>query len=237
MKGRFARVPLHAACASILDVRARVLIAICGHIGRGGWAYPSLTTIASLTGVQREHVARAVKELEAAGILHREPGGGRGNPTRYHVFDGGLETVPPMGPFFSETVPSAGTFNAGNVAKTPPETLPQMATRTEEQKELSERAHARARVCEWFMRFRSAYPSRGNCGDPETPARREFEAALTRGVDPEAIIAGAIRRADEVAREGTQPRFVKMSVNWLKDEGWLDRPRPVERRRPVAGMA
>jgi hypothetical protein len=87
------------------------------------------------------------------------------------------------------------------------------------------------------MKFRGVYPSRGDHGDPENPARLQFEAALDRGVDPKAIIAGAERYAAQAARAATPARFIKMSANWLRDEGWNDTPRPVERRRPVAGMA
>jgi hypothetical protein len=84
------------------------------------------------------------------------------------------------------------------------------------------------------MKFWQLYPSRGL--DGEEPARREFIAAIERGVDPEAIITGTEIYAGHVAGNGTPPRFVKSAANWLRDERWIDRPRPVERRRPRAGL-
>jgi hypothetical protein len=81
-----------------------------------------------------------------------------------------------------------------------------------------------------------AYPSRGDHPNPQQPARLEFEAAVDRGVDPQAIVVGAEIYAGQVTSTATPPRFVKTAVNWLKEERWADRPRPVERRRPVAGM-
>jgi hypothetical protein len=60
---------------------------------------------------------------------------------------------------------------------------------------------------------------------------------VDRGVAVKDIIAGAKVWAAQIAENGTEPRFVKSAKNWLKDEGWLDRPRRPVRRRPVAGMA
>jgi DNA-binding MarR family transcriptional regulator len=87
--GRFARIPLWAASAEITPSALRVLIAIAAHLDRTGWAYPSLSTIAGLTGIARKKVPSLIAELEGAGLLRRERSkGGRGNPTRYQVSDG-----------------------------------------------------------------------------------------------------------------------------------------------------
>jgi hypothetical protein len=238
---RFAKIPEHALKANLNLQAHRVLIAIALHADPAGWAWPSLATIDALAGTSRYNTCAAIDQLEKAGLLRRDSSkGGRANPTHYRI-------VGPPAKTGSESDP---VVVSGNRVQIRPPLGPKTGseldckqgltqtpehTRTER---VSERARARARVRESFLKFKSAYPSRGDHGDPETPARREFEAAvLDRGVDPEAIIAGAERYAAQVAIAGTEPRFVKMSANWLKDEGWADRPRPIARRRPVPGMA
>jgi hypothetical protein len=235
MNGRFARVPIWAFRADINLRALRVLGAICAHVDAAGQAYPSLDTIAAMSGVARNKIFSAIDELENAGLLHRNRAtdGGRGNSTRYQIVFQGPGTGPAVGPDISLNRSRRGTcMEAGNRSRQI-ETRPAVGPLTERTEKDSERA----RACELFMRFKNAYPSRGDNGDPEKPARLEFEAALERGVEAEDIIAGAARYAAQVARAGTEPRFVKMAANWLKNESWNDEARPVPRRRPVAGMA
>jgi hypothetical protein len=217
----------------------QVLIVICGHIGPTGWAWPSLTTIAALTGVVRNNVPRILIELESAGVLHRNrsTSGGKGHSTRYQVVLNDPRTSSPSDDVSPQTAsPSDDVYTPQTSSKTPPKRHHPVMTRTEKgtEKEDSERA----RVCEeaWNT-LQVARPGRGSHSDPEIPARREFDAALARGVAAGDIIAGAEAWARAVADTGTEPKYVPMLVTWLKREGWKDRPRPPVRRRLVAGMA
>jgi hypothetical protein len=241
MKGGFARVPIWAASAKITPQGWQVLTAICAHVDPAGWAWPSLDRIAAMTGIERKNVPRIITELEDAGLIHRTRGtGGRGNSTRYQVVFKGPEMFSKTSSLQEDvssenSLPPGGRLAPETSSKTPPKRPRPGRT---EQLNRTDLESERARVSEGFMKARGVYPSRGDHGDPETPARREFETAvLDRGADPEAIVAGAERYAAQVARAGTPPRFVKMFATWLRDEGWNDRPCPVERRRPVAGMA
>lgn len=67
----FAIVPLIAAKSSTISAADfRVLIAIAHHADeRGEGAYPSMATIAELTGMLRGDIPRAVRRLERAGLI------------------------------------------------------------------------------------------------------------------------------------------------------------------------
>jgi DNA-binding transcriptional MocR family regulator len=96
---RFARVPIWAFHADITSRALRVLGAICAHADPAGRAWPSLDTIAALSGVARNKIFAAIDELENAGLLHRDRAtdGGRGNSTHYQVVFQGPETGPVLG--------------------------------------------------------------------------------------------------------------------------------------------
>lgn len=76
-----------------------------------------------------------------------------------------------------------------------------------------------------FDEFWKAYPHRGEASDPKKPAREKFERAIKRGVDPEAILAGAKRFAEierRAGRAGTDK--CAQAVTWLNQERWQDYP-------------
>ncbi len=68
---RFARVPLNAAHAQLTLSALRVLIAISAHANPAGQAWPSLSTIARRTGIDRRKISAAIVELKDAGFLNR----------------------------------------------------------------------------------------------------------------------------------------------------------------------
>jgi Helix-turn-helix domain len=238
MKGRFARIPLRAFGPDILTPQAlRVLGVIAAHLGRDGWAYPSLSTIAELTGIVRHKVPYLITEIEDAGLLHRDrTKGGRGNPTRYQIVFEEPETVPPQRNVFPRNSTLPGE-------RLEPETVPyrvskQYPPRGPEQKERKERTDSERVRESWFMEFRRSYPSRAPHPDPEAPACREFEAALKRGVDPAAIIRGAENYARYVAEHVREARFVAKAETWLREDRWNDHQEmaPPPRRRLGMGM-
>jgi hypothetical protein len=234
---RFARVPPWAAGAGISLRALRVLIAIGGHINRDGWAYPSLVTIASLTGIARNNIPRVIRELEDVGLLHRDRStGGRGNSTRYRVVFKGPETSAPQHTFSPETASPTMLFpdetvpsgDAVSPPKQPQTASPVMPEQKEERRERAKaRSLSRAPMRDgWFMDFWKACPSRDG-ENPKQPARKAFEAALGRGADPVEIVRGAANYALSVANIDNR-RFVTQAVTWLKQERWKDHQQPPE---------
>jgi hypothetical protein len=73
-----------------------------------------------------------------------------------------------------------------------------------------------------FNRFWAVYPRRGD-SNPRKPAFDKFRTACKRGVDPEAIIAGAKAYAHQcqvLGKVGTSS--VAQAVTWLNQERWAD---------------
>jgi hypothetical protein len=69
-----------------------------------------------------------------------------------------------------------------------------------------------------FSRFWAAYPRRV----AKEAARRAFAAAIKRGADAEALIAGAARYAAE--RRDQEIRFTKHPATWINGGCWEDEP-------------
>ena len=236
---RFSRVPLWVSSTHLSPQAWQVLNVICAHINRAGWAWPSLETIAALTGMARKNVPRIISQLESAGVLNRDRARspGRGHSTRYQVV---LNDPRIMSSATEDTSPEiASAFEDISHPEMSSKTAPKCPQPLRTEHRGTEKKNSeRARVCEeaWNT-LQAARPGRGSHSDPETPARREFDAALARGVAAGDIIAGAEAWARAVADTGTEPKYVPMLVTWLKREGWKDRPRPPVRRRLVAGMA
>lgn len=77
---------------------------------------------------------------------------------------------------------------------------------------------------EQFEAFWRAYPKRDG-DNPKKPARLKFDAAIRRGEDPAAIVAGAEALAR--ARAGQDPKFTPQAVTWLNQERWKDAALPL----------
>lgn len=81
-------------------------------------------------------------------------------------------------------------------------------------------AVATALTDEKFNEFWQSYPDRKPT-NPKAPARKKFEAAMKRGIDPDQIIAGARAYAMSVGdKAGTE--FVAHATTWLNQERWAD---------------
>jgi len=73
-----------------------------------------------------------------------------------------------------------------------------------------------------FDRFWSAYPKRDGA-NPRKPAKAKFEKLVRNGADPEKIIAGAKRYADELAAQNKLSTvYVAQAITWLNQERWGD---------------
>ena len=68
------------------------------------------------------------------------------------------------------------------------------------------------------MGFWAVMPKRPDA--KRNKALKEFEKALSRGADPDAIIAGT--KAYAKARAGQDPQFTQAAHNWIRDGAWAD---------------
>jgi hypothetical protein len=73
-----------------------------------------------------------------------------------------------------------------------------------------------------FDLFWSIYPNREG-SNPRKPAKTKFETLVRDGADPDAIIAGATRYADELtAQNKLNTVYVAQAKTWLTQERWRD---------------
>jgi uncharacterized protein YdaU (DUF1376 family) len=71
-----------------------------------------------------------------------------------------------------------------------------------------------------FDRLRGVYPRRAGT-DPPKPARKNFEALVKRGVDPEKIISSAAGYS-KYSEVENRPQFVKQLQFWLSGDCWKE---------------
>jgi hypothetical protein len=225
MVERFARIPLRAA--GIRDLHGRdlqILVAISAHADLTGRAYPSMSTLAEMTGMGRGDVPRSIRRLEALGLISRESRPGRGC-IYVVIFDA------PVLPTVSTRADSVEADSIGAVSADTPQlsapVLPTVSTRAAltyiTKKNISsprERGGMRVPAGGYFDRFWRSYPSRGGQANPKKPAQEKFAAAVKRGVDPELLIRAAMNYADCMQRSGTAGRYIKTAEVWLNKASW-----------------
>src|SRR5882724_9166517 len=75
---------------------------------------------------------------------------------------------------------------------------------------------------EAFLQFKAAYPRRDG-SNPWQPALKKFETLVKSGVDPELIIAAAVKFSqEEAARGNIGSRFIPQAVTWLNQHRFAD---------------
>ena len=72
MSFKFARIPAKAAGLPLTATQLRVLIAICLHADRDGFAHPSLARIGKIAHVQTANVAHSLSALVRHGLIRRD---------------------------------------------------------------------------------------------------------------------------------------------------------------------
>jgi hypothetical protein len=204
---------------------------------------PSIPTLAAKTGLTARGVQKAIVELRNSGWWQIGRGVGRGHTNSYSprlekVNAGSSISVGKDAPPFA--IPASENTNCKVRKHEPP------FTRTGKNQNHTIDVHrsaarpARSREGEDganddFERFWRAYPHRGDFSDPKKPARAKFEAAIKRGVDPAAIIAGAERYRAHVEQRGIEGRYVAQAQTWLNQARWTEVHQP-EAPRLRVGM-
>ena len=241
MGDRYARIPSRAiGCRELSATDWHVLACIALHADAAGRAWPSMGTIAEMTGIRRKDVPRTIRRLEQLRLLQREPGG----PTSSNIYSIALDDEA-----VSATARTGVRNSADNVSAIRGGLVSATLRTKQPIEQPTEQNHARrcprapvgaeldqdGASCE-FGRFWAAYPHRGPHSDPRKPARVKFEVAVKRGVDPDAIIRGAENYRLVVERDGTNPRYVCQAVTWIGQERWDDHQEAPEPPRLRVGM-
>jgi hypothetical protein len=245
MGDRFARVPaLAVGCRELSASDWRVLTCIALHADRSGRAYPSMATIAAMTGIGRGDVPRAIRRLERLGLLSRKSRAGNSAVNVYTViFDSGEVSAPRLtgvsGLADRVSAPALTGCQQIHTAGVGTDAALTDQEQTREQKRARRAPRARDQDLEdasGFVTFWQAYPSRHPYENPTKPAREKFQAAVKRGIDPAVIIRGAENYRAAVGRGATGPRYVAQAVTWLREERWNDHQEAPEPPRLRVGM-
>ena len=85
--GNFACIPARAASADLHGYDFRVLVEIARHADKEGRAHPSLSLIASGTGIARRNVSRSIAALEKAGLMNHQPQKGEAGGWAHSVYE------------------------------------------------------------------------------------------------------------------------------------------------------
>jgi MarR family len=238
MTAIFSKIPRRAAEDHDLTAADhRVLTAIGLHANGAGTAYPSLTRIAAITGIDRKNIPRSLSRLEAAGLLRRvrrrDDSGGWDRSTYEVVFEQeeGVSSRLRTGVLTAEgrgcpQIRGMGVLTDDELNRPLEQTLPLPPLSAHgASASLPKKSPRYTAEFETFWRI---YPSRRPHPHPKEPAALKFAAALKLGVEPEDIIAGAKRYAAYVAREVRDPRYIVQAATWLHQKRWNDQHEVVD---------
>jgi len=245
MAKRFARIPLTAISCTEMSARDwRVFTCIALHADRFGRAYPSMATIAAITGIGRGDIPRSVRRLERLGLLCCNSRAGNSAVNVYTVIfdDAEVSASPPTDVSNNADRVSAAPLTGcqqirtGGVSAVADQTNKRTDHRTYTRRTAPVRVPDSHDGASQFFAFWKAYPSRRPHGNPRKPAQQAFETAIKRGIDHAAIIRGAENYRTAVEREGTEPRYIPHAVTWLRQERWSDHREVPEPPRLRVGM-
>jgi helix-turn-helix protein len=236
MGDRYARIPSRAvSCRDLSATDWRVLACVALHADASGRAWPSMATIAKMVGIRREDVPRPIRRLEQLRLLRREPG----SPTSSNIYVIALDDEAVSAEARTRVREGADRVSIirGGLVSAPLRTKQPIEQQMVDTHTYRTAARSRSRACsrpakpqntadDDFERFWRVYPHRGAHPDPKKPARLKFEAAVKRGIDPAAIIAGAERYRSHVEQQGTEPRFRPQAQTWLNQERWAELHEP-----------
>jgi hypothetical protein len=221
-----------------------ILLGIADHCDELGRAYPAVTTLARKSLMTRRSAQKAIRRMEAVGILTTDQGtGGRFDPrgvgprgrSLYAFTDpqhwpqdrGGAIPASHGTPPPQTAIPAShGTPPPASHGTPPPAShgtpKPSLEPLIEKQTQIeADAAGAAMRSGILFQAFWAAYPRRAG---PE--ARRQAESAwgaeIDGGTSPETLASAARAYAEECNREKIAPRYVKQAAGWIKSGGFED---------------
>lgn len=176
---------------------------------------PPLEEVAFMLRMAPKKAADLLNELEAAGLLDNVDG--KLTPHNWSSRQYKSDTSNERVQRHRQRKRNATCNVTGNDGVTPPE---QTQIQIEDSRSVADAT--RPIVDDPFDRFYRAYPKRDGA-NPRKPAKAKFEKLVRNGADPEAIIAGATRYADELAGQNKlNTVYVAQANTWLNQERWRD---------------
>ncbi|KWD62343.1 hypothetical protein WL68_19270 [Burkholderia cepacia] len=203
----------------------RVLMALCSHTDKHGWAWPSRKTLAEKVGVSTARVSQCIGDLRDWGYIevYAQARGSDGGQTsnRYRVlFDIGApepmfdNEKPPVSDAYP---PVSGTYPPVNPMGLPPRKSHGIYPKKVPMNDPLKRIHS-AEAGEGadgeFEEAWAAYPKRAG-GNSKRDALKAWNARLAAGELPHGLIAGTKRYAAFCAATGkVGTEFVKLAATF-----------------------
>jgi hypothetical protein len=248
---RFSRVALAVAKAPIRRETERVLIALGIHVDKNGQCWPKNPTLSAESGVDITHIPRALRQASEKGLLQVEPGRAPHGGNLYTLI--GLAPIDATEPRVAIDVATGGYATEPLVAidvatggyhpyieehpSEHPNGIAHLTARVRAGESAVEiLSPIEAERADQFELLWMEYPSRPD--DPKQSARKAFDELTSRGVDPQSLIAAAVRYAEWVKRDEPGGAYAPHLHRWLRDgryqhdgKSW---PRP---RQGIVGIA
>lgn len=196
-----------------------VLLSLADQANDDGQCWPKVEKIAARCRISRASVLRHLADLRDLGELSWENRSARAQPNFYTVNVGGTRSQIETG----EANPVADCDGPRLTGETGPVSTVRLQEPSIETSPEPSQADAATSVAALFDDFWKAYPR--HIG--KAAAARKF-ATLCKTVDPQAIIAGAARFAQLVAKSKTEQGFIPHPTTWLNAGRWEDELPEVE---------
>lgn len=186
--------------------------------------------------MSRATVARSVKRLHELGIIAKEPGG-KGRSNSYYPAFAPRETVSPATLQQSHQRDQVSLTAEPQSYYSSPEQQAKGMSNSNPSSGGAAPGGARPAAGApgggdhpEFAAFFAAYPKR----EGRVAASQAYSAAMGGGtVTPGELLAAA--KAYGAAKQHiTDPKYIKMPANWLRDQCWLEDPQPPRQKEPVS---
>lgn len=214
-----------------------VALGIANHDGDGG-AWPSIATLAKYASVSERQVQRALRDLEADGVIEVAPQGGGTHKTpdmyRPNLYRLTLSCPPECDRTAQHKVrgdthvtpqPGSGVTPTSPLGVTPMSPEPSLEPSSEPSTPTAPERGVTVREAE-FEAWWSEYPKKMDKRGAWTAYWKARET-----VTPITLLEGAKGYARLVKKEGTETKFVTGPANWLNNGRWNDEyPPPIQKR-------
>lgn len=190
-----------------------------------GWCYATDDHLAETLGLSKATIKRARKLPEFLRYFEVESGKFKGNATEYVLTQSiqveaaqftpaaakGVKKIPFESKGGQNCSQRGSKVSRKGGQKYPPNPVHKSSSNPDC---AADATHMDFDFQDFVDRFIAAHPRPGSFKATEAELRKIVEA----GADPKQLIAAA--RAYRAEAEGNEPRFVKMSENWLRDGRW-----------------